>query len=170
MNGSLYMPKCLSVCHTGSVICSSNRTGEICQLTAWGLDIALKRRAVPSTKGLDRRVLYPCLSGRCRGTNTKTVTAAAHSMVMSNSDALGVHTACICRRISGVMGRRGREGGMPCCARSRHPPVCINRRRGRDDPCRGSGSPRMICVCRTAAKYVLIVVGANPCLASVATK
>ena len=97
----------------------------------------------------------------------KHVVAAAQTIRLSPSK--GDSTARIRRRMWGVIGRRGLEGPGPERARSRLTPPCMRRSRGSEDDCLGSGRPRTTWACLTAARYVLMVAGARPCLASSAT-
>ena len=88
-----------------------------------------------------------------RGKPKKQVTAAAHSIIVSKFDADEAHWDPIWRRMSGVIGNRGRLG-----------------RDEWDESWWGYGRHLVICACLTAARYVFMVEGASPWLANVATK
>ena len=69
----------------------------------------------------------------------KQVAAAAQSITVSGLEADAFHTALICRKRGGVMGRRGLSGGTPRSAHSRLTPACSKCKRGRVEFWRGSG-------------------------------
>jgi len=83
-------------------------------------------------------------------------TAAAHSINMSRSDAIGDHCSWIFLNIAVVMGNLilAEESVYTCMSWI---PDYTKRRWGSGETAFGSGSPNIICIWQIPARYVFIV-------------
>jgi len=85
--------------------------------------------------------------------------AAAQIMITSGSVARGSKVDRMARRMAGVIGSLVRLGFDVCSRWVRWIPAWTRRRRGNEENERGSGRPRVTCVCRMPDKYVLMDCG-----------